>query len=137
MITFLDDQTGKAKRALVQVKSGHVKHADIRDLRGTVDREQAELGVFITLEESTKPMVTEAVAAGSYHSAGWSKDYPRLQILTVAELLDGAEVKLPPTVTTFKQAQKATDKAKAGKAQTLWDQPGAGYSVAADRPDDE
>ena len=41
VIAFIDDASGKAKRVLVQVKSGHVKSGDIRDLRGTVQREQA------------------------------------------------------------------------------------------------
>ncbi len=49
----------------------------------------------------------EAVSAGFYRSPGWGKDYPKLQILTVADLLAGAEVRMPPTMTTFKQAGKA------------------------------
>ncbi len=48
MIAFIDDASGKAKRVLVQVKSGHVKSADIRDLVGTVQREQAAIGVYHT-----------------------------------------------------------------------------------------
>lgn len=106
VISFLE-QSGKAQRVLVQVKSGHVKSGDVRDLRGTVEREQAAIGVFITLEESTREMRTEATAAGFYHSAGWGKDYPRIQILTIAELLAGAEVEMPPQTGTFKQAQRA------------------------------
>ncbi len=48
----------------------------------------------------------EAVTAGFYHSPGWGQDYPRLQILTIDELLHGAEVKMPPAHGTFKQAQR-------------------------------
>src|SRR5713226_45792 len=48
VIAFIDDASGKAKRVLVQVKSGHVKSADIRDLVGTVQREQAAIGVYHT-----------------------------------------------------------------------------------------
>jgi site-specific DNA-methyltransferase (adenine-specific) len=90
----------------VQVKSGKVKSGDIRDLRGVLDREGAAMGVFITLETPTKEMLAEAVSAGFYHSPGWERDYPRLQILTIAELLQGAEVKMPPATITFKQAEK-------------------------------
>ena len=75
---------------LVQVKSGHVKSGDIRDLRGTVEREGAAIGVFITLEEPSRDMVTEAASAGHYHSPAWGRDYPRIQILTIAQLLAGA-----------------------------------------------
>ena len=54
---------------LVQVKGGHVKSGDIRDFVGTLGREEAEMGVFVTLEESTQPMRTEAAAAGTVHVA--------------------------------------------------------------------
>ncbi len=110
VIDFADGANGKPSRVLVQVKSGHVKSGDIRDLRGTVERENAAMGVFITLEEPSKPMEKEAVSAGFYHSPGWGRDYPRIQILTVEALLHGAGVKMPPqhwTAQTFKEAQKA------------------------------
>jgi site-specific DNA-methyltransferase (adenine-specific) len=106
VIAFIDDNTGKAKRVLVQVKSGHVNSSHIRDLKGTLQRENAAIGVFITLEEPTRDMTTEAVSAGFYRSPGWNKDYPRIQILTIAELLHDAEVKMPPQFGTFKQAQR-------------------------------
>jgi len=106
VIAFIDDNTGKAKRVLVQVKSGHVKSGDIRDLKGTLQREQAALGVFITLEPPSKDMVTEAVSAGFYFSPGWNQNYPRIQILTIEELLHETTVKMPPQFGTFKQAQR-------------------------------
>jgi site-specific DNA-methyltransferase (adenine-specific) len=107
VITFVDDASHKAKRAIVQVKSGKVKVGDVRDLVGTVEREKAALGIFLTLEEPTQPMQVEAVQAGYYHSPGWNQDYPRIQIATVQQLLDGATLKLPPSAVTFKQAEKA------------------------------
>jgi len=102
LITFIDDQTGKGKRVLVQVKSGHVKSGDVRDLIGVLDREKAEIGIFITLNEPTRDMLTEAISAGLYHSEGWQRDYPKVQILTITELLNGKPAQLPPTSTTFK-----------------------------------
>ena len=102
-INFVDDNTGKPKRVLVQVKSGHVQRAHIGELRGTVERENAAIGVFITLEEPTKPMREEAVSAGFYHSPGWGQDYPRIQILTIEELLHGAEIKMPPQYGTSRR----------------------------------
>jgi site-specific DNA-methyltransferase (adenine-specific) len=86
---------GRAKRAVVQVKSGHVNAGHIRDLKGTMEREKAEMGLFITLEEPTQPMKTEAVSAGFYHSELWDEDYPRIQICTIEELLEGKQPKLP------------------------------------------
>lgn len=109
VITFIDDNNGKPKRLLVQVKSGKVKSGDIRDLKGTIEREKAAMGVFITLENATKDMKTEAATAGFYQSEGWGKDYPRLQVLTIEELLNGAEVKMPPSAKTFKQAEREAE----------------------------
>lgn len=116
-MTFIDDKTGKPKRVLVQVKGGHVKSGDVRDLRGTIEREGAAIGVFVTLEPSTSEMNKEAVAAGFYHSPGLGKDYPKLQIFTIADLLKGAEVKMPQqAMTTFKQARRVQEE---GEQHTL------------------
>ncbi len=106
VITFIDNPREKPKRVLVQVKSGHVKSGDIRDLVGTVKREDATIGVFITLEAPTQDMKKEALSAGYYHASGWNKNYPSIQILTIVELLHGTEVQMPPQYGTFKQAQR-------------------------------
>ncbi len=106
VINFIDDSTARPKRVLVQVKSGHVKSGDIRDLVGTLDREKAPIGVFLTLDDPSADMKTEAVSAGFYHSPHWERDYPRVQILTIAELLHGAEIKMPHAVGTFKNAPR-------------------------------
>jgi site-specific DNA-methyltransferase (adenine-specific) len=53
-------------------------------------------------------MIQEAVGEGFYRSPGWNKDFPKLQILTVEELLAGKQVQLPPSLHTFKQAGKVS-----------------------------
>ena len=74
-------------RGIVSVKAGDtVGVSMIRDLRGVVDREGAGIGVFLTLAEPTKPMITEAAGAGQYELPGFAP-VPRLQIVTVAEAL--------------------------------------------------
>lgn len=106
-INFID-RSGLNK-AIIQVKSGHVNSPHIRDLKGTLERENAQIGIFITLESPSREMITEAVTAGVYHSDIWNKDYPRIQILTIEELLADSEVKVPPTptdATAFKKAEK-------------------------------
>ena len=108
MILFIDDPRSAPKKLIVQVKSGGVKSGDIRELAWTVEREKAAIGVFITLEPATRDMRAEAASAGFYHSPNWNKDYPKLQILTIAELLNGAAVQMPPTARTYKKAQKET-----------------------------
>ena len=106
VITFLDDSTGKAKRVLVQVKSGKVNSGLIRDLVGTVQREGAAIGVFITLEPPTQDMKDEAASAGLYTSPGWGEKYRKVQIVTIDELLKGTKIAMPPTHATFKQAPR-------------------------------
>jgi len=105
VINFVEAK-GKPKRVLVQVKSGHVNSGHIRDLRGTVEREDAAIGVFITLEPATRDMEIEALAAGYYTSELWQRDCPRIQILTIAQLLSGAGVDMPAAHGTFKQAKR-------------------------------
>jgi len=106
VISFME-YGGKPQRVLVQVKSGSVKVGDIRDLVGTVEREKAAIGIFITLENPTKPMETEAVSAGYYESTFTGTKYPKVQILTIEDLLAGVEAKIPTSATTFKQAERA------------------------------
>ena len=52
-------------------------------------------------------METEAVSAGFYLPPGSNQKYRRIQILTIEALLKGAQVQMPPTAQTFKQAPKA------------------------------
>ncbi len=57
---FVDDNSGKAKRVIAQVKSGHVKSGDIRYLVGTFDLEGGAIGVFLTLEKAMSHMTGDA-----------------------------------------------------------------------------
>ncbi len=106
---FFHDEggTGKTKQILISVKAGHVTVSQLRDLRGVIDREKAEIGVLLCLEGVTKPMRTEAASAGFYKSP-WG-NHPRLQILTIAELFEGKGIDYPHPAgnLTFKRAPKA------------------------------
>ncbi len=101
---YFDDKD-KVHKGIVSVKSGKVGVKDIRDLGHVIDREKANLGILLTLERPTKDMVSEAVKKGFFTSAGFGKDYPRLQILTVEEVLAGKQPQSPPTISAFKRAQ--------------------------------
>ena len=95
-INFFDDNSGRAKRLIIQVKSGGVSVADIRDLRGTLERERAQIALFITLNAPTRPMLQEAAAAGFYEPEHFPEHhFPRVQILTIEELLNGAAAQYP------------------------------------------
>ena len=110
VINFIDDKN-TVQQVLIQVKSGHVKSGDIRDLIGVLDRENGAIGVFLTLEKPSRDMTTESVSAGFYHSDLWQKDYPRIQILTIEDLLAGKSIDLPPSAHgTFKQSERIKKK---------------------------
>ena len=106
VVHFIDGPRRTTKKAIVQVKSGKVSSPLIRDLKGTVEREKADLGLFITLEESTRDMRTEAASAGFYHSEIWQRDYPKMQIRTIAELLGGHDFDIPPHPSMYQPAQR-------------------------------
>ena len=104
---------GKTKQVILSVKAGSTGVAHMHELRGVTEREKAEIGVLITMQEPTQPMRTEAASGGFYASPGWGGNYPRLQILTVAELLGGKGIAMPPirqVSKTFKKAPRAKGK---------------------------
>jgi site-specific DNA-methyltransferase (adenine-specific) len=105
-IFFMDDASGKTKKIVIQVKSGNVKSGDIRDLKGVVEREGAQIGAFITLKPATRDMTTEAVSAGFYESEHYG-NFPKIQILTIEEILGGKRLLYPHFAsTTFKRAER-------------------------------
>ena len=81
----------------------------MRGSRTLPEREKAAIGALITLREPTKPMLTEAAATGFYESKDFPGRYPRLQILTIAELLAGKKLEYPThRVETFAKAERKT-----------------------------
>lgn len=112
-IVFQSDGAGKFETVILSVKAGHVTVNQVRDLRGVVEREKAAIGVLISMEDPTKPMQTEAVTAGFYESKVWNRKYSKIQLLTVADLLAGKQIEMPPirqVGATFKKAPRATRK---------------------------
>jgi site-specific DNA-methyltransferase (adenine-specific) len=86
----------------------------IRDLGHVLEREKADIGVFITLEKPTRPMLEEAAGKSFYHSP-LGRDYARLQILTVEEILGGKTPEIPPwiaPITAPPQTKKVKSKTK-------------------------
>ena len=105
---FEESDKGKpiAATVVVQVKSGRVTARDIRDLKGAVERENAAIGVFITLEQPTGAMQKEALAAEYYESPGrQGKRYRKIQILTIGDLLEGEGVDMPGQFSSIKRAE--------------------------------
>jgi hypothetical protein len=110
-INFFEEHGGDAKKLIVQVKAGHTGVHHVRDLKGTMEREKAVIGVLITLETPTKPMIQEAASAGFYQPEHLSGKYPRLQLFTIEELLvEQKHISIPQgaNVATFQKAERKT-----------------------------
>jgi site-specific DNA-methyltransferase (adenine-specific) len=110
LVYFQDEGKGMAKKIIVSVKGGgHVTRAMIADLKNTVEREKAQIGLFLTLASPTKPMLAEAASAGFYTSPHLG-EFPKIQILTIEGLLSGAEFAKYPDLSrgavNFKKASK-------------------------------
>jgi len=105
---FHDRHGGTTQKIILSVKSGHLKPDDVRSLLGVVNREQAAIGVLITLHPPTRPMKADAASAGFYEAVEWNRQlFPRIQILTIADLLEGKEINYPKALNvTFKVAPK-------------------------------
>jgi site-specific DNA-methyltransferase (adenine-specific) len=110
-IVYQGDEAGKFESVILSVKAGHLTTNHVRDLRGVVEREKAAIGVLISMEDPTGPMESEAVTAGFHESRTWNRRYAKIQLLTVADLLAGKQIDMPPVRqvgATFKKAPKAS-----------------------------
>ena len=103
---FIDGQRRTSQKVVVQVKGGGTQVRDIRDLKGVVEREKAALGLFISLQEPTRPMREEEASGGFYRSDLWQRDYPKIQIRTISQLLDGQGFDLPPRLPAYQPAAR-------------------------------
>ena len=100
----LDIRKPKLRKIIVQVKGGGTNRGDVAKLKGDMDREDAPMGILITLQEPTTEMKKEAVLAGEYHYSSSTK-FPIIQILSIKQWFDGRKPLLPSDlVNPFKQA---------------------------------
>jgi hypothetical protein len=102
-------RVGKKDNAkmIFQVKSGGVKRSDVASLRGDMEKARAELAILITLEPPTKPMKEDAKAAGVYNHIEMGKNYDRISIVTIQEIVEqGKRLEIPMSLEVLKAAQK-------------------------------
>ena len=109
-LVFMDTPEGAVKAVVISVKGGGAGPSDVRDLRGVCDREGA-LGVFVMLREPTREMRAEATGAGEYTSPLYGRAFPKLQIVTIKQLLDSkgdarGALRLPATVPFMPAAKR-------------------------------
>ena len=117
-INFFDDNSGKPKRIVVQVKSGGVQRNQVATLKSDMEREKADLALFVTLKPPTNPMQQEALQAGFYAPEAFpDHQFPKVQIITIEDLLSGAQPQYPryaPTA-TFQRAPRRRRQGQQGR----------------------
>jgi len=126
ILFFESPSDKKSKQIIISVKSGKVTSSHIRDLKGVVEREKAVIGVYISLNPPTKDMNEEAASAGFYKSIELDEStYPKIQILTIEDLINGKTIMSPKYSRnkngnqTFKRApQEIKEKAAPWTRQT-------------------
>jgi site-specific DNA-methyltransferase (adenine-specific) len=96
-------QDGRIEKILVQVKSGHVKVGDIRDFRDVITTKSAAMRIFVTLEPPSREMIDSVKITDPYIS-NLRIEYPKIQIITVDQLLNRETPRLPPTISPFEEA---------------------------------
>jgi DNA modification methylase len=111
-IIYFKPDGKRTEKALVSVKGGNnVSVNMIRDLHSAMEREKAPIGVFITAALPTRPMETEAAAVGRFEDE-WGRTYPKLQIITLAELFQGRKPQIPfVDPTSIKRAKREDQEA--------------------------
>lgn len=109
----LDQRT--TEKAIVSVKGGANRNvAQVRELMAVVERSGAKMGLLVSLEEPTRPMRQEATAAGRYATP--FGEFPRVQLVTIADLLDGRTPALPiMQESPFKKAKRERPKTPQGE----------------------
>jgi DNA modification methylase len=119
---FHEKEGGSTKTIVVSVKSGHVSARDVRDLRGVLEREKAQIGAMLTLEEPTDPMREEAASAGFYkpeYRLDENERYARIQILTASDLIARKNIDAPRfRNVTYRQAPAAAPAQPKPKGRT-------------------
>src|ERR1039458_798708 len=121
IIFFDDPKSATGEEIILQVKGGNLKADDVRALGFVVQREQAAMGVLISVAEPTNKMYADAAAAGYYTHKLTGQKYPKLQLRTVKELMEGKGIERPSEHAardeTFKKAP--TSKRKSAEDQIL------------------
>lgn len=106
VIRFPLDNKGNSDRALVSVKGGATNPGHVRDLLGTIQSQRAAMGIFVSMIEPTKGMIEAANQSGTYNHPANGQPFPRVQLMTVQDLLDDKKPNMPTALLPYFQAQR-------------------------------
>jgi DNA modification methylase len=115
-IVYFRGNNRETEKIIIQVKSGNIKSGDIRDLQGTMSLEQAQMGIFITLKEPTKDMITTAKQAGIYQNEFMKQSYDKISLVTISEII---EEQKRLTMVLIDEVLKSAEKIKEAKGNQI------------------
>lgn len=106
---FPVDHKGKIGKLLVSVKGGKtVNPTFVRDLAGTVEATpEAHMGVLITMVEPTRGVMDAINHGGVYTLPYNGQTFPKLQHITIAEILANKRPSMPGTILPYIPAERA------------------------------
>ena len=113
-IIYFKPDGKRTERAIVEVKGGGIGVKDIGRLAQVIERERAPFGVFITAQNPTRAMERDAAAVGLWENPTTGRTYPRLQILTLAELFQGKRPNIPLMDLNVGKSAKREDTSQQG-----------------------
>jgi site-specific DNA-methyltransferase (adenine-specific) len=93
-IIYFKPDGKRTEKAIVEVKGGGTGVKDIGRLAQVMEREKAAMAVLVTAQLPTSAMIKDAAAVGRFTDE-WGRTYPKLQILTLAELFQGKKPDIP------------------------------------------
>lgn len=115
---YFHDDLGAAKHIVISVKAGeHIGPAFVRELRGVMEREKAEMGIMVCIKEPTAEMLHEAKRAGLYMSI--NGNFPRLQIITVAHMFADKPLNIPGRINPYERKKPSGFKPPAEQLRLL------------------
>lgn len=115
-LAFPSNDKKRAQRGVVSIKGGaNINPSMVRDLRGTVEAMHAAMGVLVLMKPPTRGMITEAAKAGLWTDNFTDRSWPKLQIITVAELLDGKQLVMPTAHPPYTKAKYSHSDSRQGE----------------------
>ena len=101
----ISEAADKSRQVIFSVKSGGVGVDMVRDLCHVVEREAAAMGIFITLEDPSKPMIAEAKEMGIYVNPLTGQSYEKIKIVTAENIIKGERLYIPTMQDSIKTAE--------------------------------
>ena len=109
-LVFPSRKRGRTQRGVISVKGGaRITPSMVRDLNGAVSQFDAQMGLLILMAPPTDGMKAEADKGGVWRDEFTSRTFPRIQIISIDELLAGTHPDMPSPLSPYVRAHYSHD----------------------------